>query len=81
MGEITGGIGSLALQTISEATGNCGENKGTVENYDLMGYKAAMSLALNDANDRPVKINVHGRLVTLPTRSSNDSSAKGYQKL
>ena len=53
----------------------------SMEKYDLMDYKAVMSFALGDLKDRFVKINVRGKLVTLPTIGSNDSSAKELERI
>jgi len=81
---ISKGIGDLTLQLVNEAIDN--QNMGTeeipdtIENYNEMDYKIAMGLALDDADDRHVKLNVHGKLVPLPTRSLNDSSAEELAK-
>jgi hypothetical protein len=52
------------------------------EDYGSMGYKDAIRLGLCDEKgDGPVKLNVHGKLVTLPTVDSGDSSSEELQNI
>ena len=85
MSGIAKGVGDLALQLVNEVADNQNAETekipDTIESYNKMDYKTAMSFALDDAEDRCVKINVRGKLITLPPRSSNDSSAGELEKI
>ena len=84
---ITKRIGDLAFQlvngTIDGQNAETGEPPDTTEYYSKMDYKIVMRLALNDAENRNrlVKINVRGKLVPRPTRSSADSSAEELARI
>jgi len=88
--QVTSGIGDSTLQpagggaTDDQSTGAdlATEILEKTRKYDKVDYKTAMRLSLDNAKmrDRFVKINVRGKLVSLPT-SSNESSVEELQKI